>query len=258
MGASRWFYQSLGWCRAGLVAGAAVVPVLGKLPTAKVALHAPSALWLTKWSDEWGWAVVPAFVTLAATLGFTRGQIVDPEADETLQDLLNHLHKQMFPLAIDERSRLTLFRFRRIQFKKWPWRPAEGGWLVPVKRSGEMHQDFDARFQVGAELTKNCGVAGKAWCDIADAFVVGLPDVHTGNPLKRDVDRYAQQTCMTPEWVRSMKPKSRSFYGMKIRHKQKKWGVIVIDSTDSTLDQEGISKVFANTHRFLSIHASKV
>jgi hypothetical protein len=121
-----------------------------------------------------------------------------------------------------------------------------------------MHQDFSARFQVGEELTGNCGVAGKAWCDIADAFVEDLPDVHSGRPLKKDIDRYAKETYMTAEWVRLRKPRSRSFYGMKIRHKQVKWGVIVIDSRDAQLDRNKIVQVFANTQRFLSLYASKV
>lgn len=258
MGGLRVLHRPLGWCRSLLVGASAVVPAVAKLPADKVTQYAPYGLATVIWCNTWFWIVVPTCVGLATVLGYLRRQIVDPETDETLQDLLNHLHKQMFPAAVDERSRLTLFRFQRWQFKRWPWRPKKGGWLIAVKRSGDMHQDFSARFQIGEDLTENCGIAGKAWCDIADAFVTGLPDVHSGKPSKKDIDRYASETCMTAEWVRLKKPRSRSFYAMKIRHKQMKWGVIVIDSRDPQLDQGQIVQVFANTQRFLSLYASKV
>lgn len=258
MGGFRVLHRPLGWGRSLLAGTAGVIPVLAKLPVDKVTKYTPLGLPVVKWCADWTWIAVPCSVAVATALGFIRRKIVDPETDESLQDILNHLHSQMFPNAVDERARLTLFRFHRWQLKRWPWRPRKGGWLVAVKRSGEMQQDFSARFQIGEELAGDCGIAGKAWCDIADAFVENLPDVSTGRAPKRDIDRYARETCTSSDWVRRNAPKSRSFYGMKIRHKQRKWGVIVIDSTDPQLDQPRIVQVFANTQRFLSLYASKV
>lgn len=258
LGGFRVLHRPLGYLRSALVAASAVIPVIANLPVAKVATYVPAGVTIIKWSGTWLWLTVPLSVLLATFAGFLRRKIVDPEAADTLQDLLNHLHDLMFPLAIDERSRVTLFRFQRWQFKKWPLRPKRGGWLIAVKRSGDMHQDFSARFRVGDELTETCGIAGKAWCDVADAFVAGLPDVHNGNLTARAVKDYAKHTYISEQMVRDKKPRSRSFYAIKIRAKKKKWGVIVVDSEDTQLDREKIRQVFSHTQRFLAIYATRV
>lgn len=258
MGGLRVLHRPLGWARALFVSASAAIPFIAKLPIPKVTLYLPQVVGIVRWCDLWVWVAAPACVGLATATGFFRRKIVDPEDAQTLQDLLNHLHDQMFPNDPDERSRVTLFRFQRWQFKRWPWRPEKGGWLIAVKRSGEMQQDFKARFMVGEELTENCGIAGKAWCDIADAIATGLPDVCSGKPKQRAIKLYAKQTCTSPEWVRAKRPRSRSFYAIKVRRKSKKWGVIVIDSSDPQLNQELIVQVFSNTQRFLSLYATKV
>lgn len=254
----RALYRPLGWIRALLLGLAAIVPIIAKLPPDRVQ-QVPLALDAVRWCAAWFSVVVPTFVVCASALRYTRRRITDPEDHERLQGLLTHLHNQMFPDEPDERSRITLFRFERLQFRRWPWCPRRGGWLVAIKRSGDMHQDFDkARFQVGVDLTSTCGIAGKAWCDIADAVVIGLPDVHSRKPTKKDIDRYADLTHMSVESVKVRRPRSRSFYGMKIRAKNKKWGVVLVDSSEPQLHTDSIVQVFRSTEGVLSYYVTKV
>lgn len=259
MGGLRTLYRPLGWVRALFVCASAFVPIVAKLPPDKVHRYFPSGLSVVSWCDQWLWVVVPVCVLLATLIRYFRRQITDPEDHERLQDLLTHLHKQMFPNEPDERSRITLFKFHRFQFKRRPWWPRSGGWLVAIKRSGDMHQDFDkARFQVGVELTDTCGIAGKAWCEIADAMVMGLPDVHSGHPAEKTFRRYAKLTHMSVDSVMERHPRSRSFYGMKIRAKKKKWGVVLVDSSEPQLDEVRIVQVFRSTEGVLSHYVTKV
>lgn len=258
MGSFRLIHRLLGWLRSIFVVLSASIPALTGVPIEKAARAGGLAVWLVNWCIEWHWLVVPILLTLASILGIARRKIVDPEANEELQDALDDLHHQMFPNAVDERSRITLFKFQRWQLKEWPFWPKRGGWLVPVKRSGEMHQDFKARFMVGDELTKTCGIAGKAWCDVADAVVQGLPDVHSGQLKKRALAKYAKLTFVGEDWVEDHRPKSRSFIAMKIRAKRKKWGVVVVDSEDEELDHEKILEIFRHTANFLSGHVRRV
>lgn len=248
----------MGWLRALCVGLAALIPAITGVPMARAAQAGGLAVQIRTWCQEWHWLAVPILLTLGAILGFTRRKIVDPEADEELQEALNDLHKKMFPDAVDERARITLFKFRRWQLKEWPFLPKRGGWLVPVKRSGEMHQDFKARFRVGEELSKTCGIAGKAWCDVADAVIQQLPDVHSGQLKARGVRKYAKLTFVSEDWVKEHRPKSRSFIAMKIRVKKKKWGVVVVDSEDEELEHEKILEIYGHTANFLSAHVRRV
>lgn len=254
----RALYHPLGWIRAVLIILAALVPIVAKLPDHLVK-GVPLAQHAVSWCAFWFNVVVPALVVCATCLRYARRQITDPEDHERLQDFLTHLHKQMFSNEPDERSRITLFRFERFQFKRWPWLPKRGGWLVAIKRSGEMHQDFDkARFQVGVELSDTCGIAGQAWCDIADAVVQDLPDVHTGDPKKKAIKNYAELTHMSVDSVTNLRPRSRSFYGMKIRANKRKWGVVLVDSREPKLDTALIVQVFRSTEIVLSYYVTKV
>lgn len=258
MGGLRAFYRPLGWIRVVLLGLAAIVPIVAKLPLDRVK-QVPLALDAVRWCGAWFNVAIPAFVVCAQGLRYARRQISNPEDHERLQRLLTHLHKQMFPNEPDERSRITLFRFQRVQLKRWPWWPRRGGWLVAIKRSGDMHQDFDkARFQVGVDLTSTCGIAGKAWCDIADAIVMDLPDVHSGKPTKKEFERYANRTHMSVESVKDRRPRSRSFYGMKIRAKKGKWGVVLVDSSEPKLNTDLIVQVFRSTEGVLSDYVTKV
>lgn len=253
-------HRPLGWLRSLLAIVVFLVPLLAKIPPGKAANYSDWAATLVGWCAAWAWSVVPASVVGAASAGYVRRRIVDPEAAETLQELLDHLHSLMFGVP-DNGTRVTLFRFHRWShsLKDWPWRPKNGGWLIAVKRSGEMHQDFKSRFLVTSDQETSQGIAGHAWCQEPDVYVENLPDVRHGKLKDRQVRIYARATHVTEQWVRDKKPRSRSFYALKLRNKRrKKWGVVVIDSEDAKLDQQKIAEVFKHTQRFLALYATRV
>jgi len=127
--------------------------------------------------------------------------------------------------------RVTLFKYVRWHwcFKKWPW----SGWLVPVERSGFTTRRTSAAFRAPDDANEVEGVAGATWASKSAVPVPELPDISAQSPAEQ-IAEYAKKSFVSKAWVEAYikkgRPLARSFLGIPVDVRGKRWGVIVLDS----------------------------
>jgi hypothetical protein len=151
-------------------------------------------------------------------------------------------------------NRVTLFRqkdfhlrFPHLSFSpRWCFRGWWAGWLVQVCRSGHVSQNRRTCFYAPDESDECEGVAGMAWRSRKAILVDNLPAIH-GSVGDYKINTYSSRTWVSPRWVKGAVKRSssesetlpRSMFGMAVEGREGRWGVLVIDSRQTTiLDEE--------------------
>jgi hypothetical protein len=129
--------------------------------------------------------------------------------------------------------RITLYRYAwHWCFRGLPW----SGWLVPVARSGHTSRSGLPTFKAPINKPDDAeGIAGQAWVNWGTVTLSDLPDMHENTPSDESVAEYARQAWVSEKWLRrrigtSGRSNARSFLGIPVDVKGKKWGVLVVDS----------------------------
>ena len=133
--------------------------------------------------------------------------------------------------------RATLFKQRRC------W--GVGSWLGIVARSGEKYRRMRTIFSVHhSDHKQNTGIAGECWWREKTIFLVVDPtddDGDTGIAIER-IRKYKKNTFLADEEYESMTVKGCIFLATCIKIDGKKWGVLLLDSTDPKLAPDAESK----------------
>lgn len=148
-----------------------------------------------------------------------------------IKQALNRLVARHFPnRGPDFDYRATLFRERSCWFF--------GRWLGVVQRSGDVYRKWGTIFSVDPDNhLNNTGFAGQCWF-LANSGQVGVfhhlvPDVREDESLKED---YMVQGFIDQREFEGLSVPSCFFHVSEIRRRGKIWGVLVIDSTDSSVE----------------------
>lgn len=206
------------------------------------------------WLQNWAWIALPCVVVISASSLAIARRLGDPTYREALHGILDAMRKMIFSGAASAASpyqhhhRVTLFQHRQWawKFRCWPW----SGWLLPVMRSGYTTQRCRSYFRAPDDPSLAEGIAGAAWNMMKGCAVKGLPDLSTGSS-PADVEKYAVATRMSPRWTSIHKPQACSFYALKVMDKGKPWGVLVVDSKASEIDERKVLKAFTVEGQFL-------
>jgi len=160
-----------------------------------------------------------------------------PIVKSTLEDFRRHLFG-----SIDDPThhhRVTLFK--RCW---WVWRirtvrhPAIG-WVKIFERTGHTTQNSRTVYRAPNNPDLARGIAGTTWAWNKTVFVEELPDL-SGSPAAERVADYAKRSNCDFEDIRSRLPRSRSLCGFPIEVKGRVWGVLVVDSRNTTLPRAAI------------------
>lgn len=186
------------------------------------------------------WWVSPAVLGFAALLGWMRRFIGDPKKWKIVHGVLDRFQEYVFG---DENNdlhehRVTLFRRRQFCFvlRQWPW----SGWLVPVERSAHTTQWSSACFLAPDDASLVEGIAGMTWNRRKALTVDSLPDLKAKECSEADFVAYAERTHTRIDQVREKRFGARSYYGIPVEVKGERWGVIVVDSRNASLNQKKI------------------
>lgn len=198
-------------------------------------------------SEAW-WLLILLSV-VAGTSKLICTYIGEPWAWETVQTTLEELQSHAFKQNTDplHHHRVTLFKHERCRFricfgqwrhKFWPWGRRRGpcsGWLVPVARTGHTTQKTKTVFLAPDDADAAEGIAGQAWNRSVMIPVSGLPDLNAER-TEANISDYASRTWLSRELVKQRihmgLPTARSYLGIPIEVKGRKWGVLVLDSRD--------------------------
>jgi len=166
---------------------------------------------------------------------------------------LNQIHKALdriaakhFPGADLGRHpvRVTLFKRRSL----WPL----GCWLGAVERSGENYRRLRSIFSVSDSIeSENTGVAGRCYWT-GRTLCLGVDPVDEGG----DATDYKNKTYLTGEEYDRLSLKSCFFLATCIKVDGKKWGVLVLDTTDPHAAPK--SKTMENRRRQELEHATEL
>lgn len=180
---------------------------------------------------------------------------------EVVHKLLTQLRREIFSdsgSGFEHHHRVTLFRHKEHAFvrRRWPW----NGWLVPELRSGATTQNPSRCFKASSDNPDHAeGIAGMAWVSDADVYVHSLPIVSNGQASDTDIEAYAAATGMSAAAIREMKPKGRSFYGIRVEGSGgERWGVIVVDSVNVELRRRRIEGAYAKVAPSLAVLLQRV
>ena len=183
-----------------------------------------------------------------------------PKSRQGVEHCLNALQQRIFDAVNDtppDLHRVTLFRRARWvwpwsykwEFKRngydgirWPW----SGWLVPVARSGHAPGKSKTILFAPDGGDGGEGVAGYTWRCKNCIWIENLPTVRAGCATSVIQD-YARATYSTQKWVKQRADKgvklARSICGIPIEVDSKIWGVVIVDSQNTSLiAQEEIEK----------------
>jgi hypothetical protein len=181
-----------------------------------------------------GWML--PFVLIATPLAFWASSKTNRGKMDKVHGLLDQLRDHTFRnqnFDNEQNGRVTLFKHHRYSFRRWPIR---GGWLVPVERSGESTRNTNAIFRAPDDGEESEGVAGRAWSKRANVYVGALPNLRR-SPTEDQFNEYAEKSFVSVERLRKKPPQACSLFGIPIEVDQKRWGVIVIDSTHPSIQQ---------------------
>ncbi len=126
----------------------------------------------------------------------------------------------------------------------WPWGKGYGplsSWMVAVARSSEDTRSTRTVFRVAGENDSE-GIVGLVW-QSGEMHVLELPPV-SATPTEEELQAYAVASMMPIEWVRHRAKKKghfpRQLCGIPIEVKNKRWGVLVLDSRrPNTINDKG-------------------
>ncbi|WP_342316123.1 hypothetical protein [Lysobacter sp. FW306-1B-D06B] len=211
--------------------------------------------------QTWAWLLVPALLVLSGFLKWLRKYLGDPAVWQELHALITRYRDEVFSDAgagLQQHRRVTLFKHHSwcMCFRRWPW----DAWLTPVVRSGHTSQISDTAFRIPrGEDSGAQGVAGKAWISEGSVYVENLPDVQHASRSDEDCSTYAIATGIDVKRVKEKKPQGRSFYAFRVEVKGKPWGVMVIDSRDTTIRKKRAKDKFDRaTESFLSLLLQRI
>lgn len=192
---------------------------------------------VVSWIDGHAWI---AFVLpiVAGVSKFLAERLARRWIRDIVGSLLNRVADELFD-GLDGDShyhRATLFAHRWWKWDIWslgwgrfPW----SGWLVPVARSGHTTQKSRSRYLAPDDADRCEGVAGKTWARDKELHVRGLPHL-TKDSSPADIQKYAEGSWIRTQEVeiglKGRRAYARSFLGLPIEVRGKKWGVLVFDS----------------------------
>jgi hypothetical protein len=240
-----------------------LVPVVGgltKLPTdqlSKWKTWLPIIEPIGFYVQNEAWWLLLLLSGLAGISKFACAYIGEPWVWKTIQTTLDELQSHAFKQNADplHHHRVTLFKHKQFRFrvkpwrsKFWPWgkyRWPLSGWLVPVARSGYTTQKTKTVFLAPDDADAAEGVAGQAWCCNWMIPVSGLPDLYA-NQTTENIEAYAKSTWLRSDLVKmrlvNNYAMARSYLGIPIEVKGRRWGVLVLDSRspDGIWSPEGL------------------
>jgi len=210
-----------------------LVGTIAKLDTKagdKVAAKWVVAGAFVKWIQGDGWWLFPTVLLLSGLLGLLRKLTGPPWVWGTVHHYLDVFAEDCFfgessdPL---HHHRVTLFRRVRWRWSwcKYPW----SGWVVAVERSGHTTRDHISSFRAPDDADQAEGIAGKAWTTRGVIRISNLPDLQA-DPTRAAAKAYALATHISEVAAHRRRPRSRSLCGIPIEVKNKRWGVLVLDS----------------------------
>lgn len=196
------------------------------------------------------WWVLILLPLLAALGKWYCNRLGSPNAWDAIHEELDATQQELFPneQGFPDHHQLTLFRYTHWLwgFKKWPW----SGWLVPVERSGESGRRSRTRFLAPDDRRRAKGIAGVAWCSKGVVVREDLPVV-SPKAICEGLDErvaYARATFVDTSWVqqaleRRNEELPRSYIGVGIKVKRKRWGSLVIECRESKLPTDYQTKI---------------
>lgn len=205
-----------------------------------------------------GW-ILPSLLVLVPAVNVFKGFIGNPKDWEQVHELLDQLRNRHFNSADDahfQNHRVTLFRYYRtcVSLRRWPW---TGGWLRPVERSGHTSRNTKCLFRAPDDGERCEGVAGAAWSKSGHVYLSGLDDMRAG-PSEEQIAIYARKTNVSPERIKKDPPQGRSFWAIRVEVNGVPWGVIVVDSIQTTLRRQILTQEFGSIAKPLSRILSRV
>jgi transcriptional regulator with GAF, ATPase, and Fis domain len=82
-------------------------------------------------------------------------------------------------------------------------------------------------------------------------IVTGLPNLQDA-PTEADFTRYAQETWVSADWLKTEPPSARSFCGVPVEVNGRLWGVIVLDSRgDNAIKRRSVNLYYRLVAPFL-------
>jgi hypothetical protein len=196
-------------------------------------------------SEAWWLLVLLSAIAGASKLICT--YIGEPWAWQTIETTLEELQSHAFKKNVDplHYHRVTLFKHKRCRFRIcfgqwrstfWPWGRGRGpcsGWLVPVARTKHTTQKTKTVFLAPDDADAAEGIAGQAWNRNVMIPVTDLPDLST-DQSETSISGYANRTWLSQKLIKQRIEMrlgiARSYLGIPIEVKGKRWGVLVLDS----------------------------
>lgn len=215
-------------------------------------LLAPAAAWATAWAFLIiGTATAMILLAEASSRWWGKARewkLIQFQLDQLSDTLFDGVQYQDMGA-----NKVTLFRFKHfhlrlpsISFRPRRWfRGWWAGWLVQVCRSGHVTQNKRACFFAPDDSDSAEGVAGMAWRSRKAILVDNLPAINNSSGIQR-IRTYSERTWVTEAWItKALKrtPNSssilpRSMFGVAVESKKGRWGVLVIDSRETSLKTE--------------------
>lgn len=204
------------------------------------------------WMQQQAWLFIPVAVVVHGIAQQIRRFAGRPTTWKAVHLLLDQFRDRAFPNISNDpldHHRVTLFRYRRWclwPLRRWPW----SGWLIPVERSGYLTRRSGSVFRVPDQADDAEGIAGLAYRTGGVIREEDLPDVtQTDDPELLRL--YASRTGVTEAWVRTNRPKARSYCGIHIEVGGRPWGVIVLDSRGPDTIRQRAKRDFRDFGRLL-------
>lgn len=189
------------------------------------------------------WWLILAIMVFEVVVRAIAKTIGDEWAWHTIQKLVDDFQSDAFvnPNPPHE-HRVTLFRRTlfapftwALNFRHLPGRRPWSGWVYPTLRSGHTSKNAAACFLAPDDARNAQGIAGHAWAQNTIISINNLPDL-TSNSSPRELQTYCEATKVSIDSmsrrVRSGKKTARSYVAIPIESRRKRWGVLVLDSTD--------------------------
>ena len=236
---SRWLSRST---QTGGVAYAAVLKAdLSAFAAGASKVFGPGVEFLQSQS---GW-LTPLLLVAVPISAWAHSKIKDPALWSDVHDSLNQIRKEVFrdePAAHQQYHRVTLFKHVNwyCSFRNWPW---NGGWLVPVERSGHTTRRTHAVFRAPDDGELAHGIAGQVWSSMQTVYVPNLPDLRADSS-PTNIASYSDMTFDNRKNLSACR--ARSLLGMHVEVKGKPWGVLVLDSVSTQIDKTLAEQIFTS------------
>lgn len=188
-----------------------------------------------------GW-LLPAVLILAPMTVWGRKR-TDRSKHRLVKELLDEICRQTFgdeDFDLEQHRRVTLFRFRNFCWRRPPF---FGGFLVPIERSGEATRKSGSIFRAPDDGEAGTGIAGRTWSRRRMIYVDGLPDLRNGCDDEK-FKEYAEKTFMGAAQLRNRPPQARALLGIPVDVNHRRWGVIVIDTVNTSIQRSSAEDLF--------------